>query len=119
MDVLRDGGNAVDAAIAAALVLGVVNPTASGIGGGGFALVWDAKAKKASLLDFRETAPQGIVPSSLDQCPVDFAKRGVLVGVPGEVAGLFEMHRRWAKRSFAQDSEHAAMRVCARALRMI
>src|SRR5689334_12267719 len=56
-EILRKGGNAVDGAVAAALALGVVNGDSSGLGGGGFALVWSAKDKKARVLDFRETAP--------------------------------------------------------------
>ncbi|MFW5738727.1 MAG: gamma-glutamyltransferase [Myxococcota bacterium] len=104
MRTLRDGGHAVDAAVTAALMLGVVNPTSSGIGGGGFALVWDAKSAKMVVLDFRETAPGGIDPASLDARPVPDAKRGVVVGVPGEVAGLVEMHRRWGKRAFADNA---------------
>lgn len=107
MQTLRQGGHAADAAITAALVLGVVNPTSSGIGGGGFALVWDQKRGKTVVLDFRETAPRGIEPKDLAVRPVADGKRGVLVGVPGEVAGLAELHRRWGRRTFAQDAQAA------------
>lgn len=101
MQTLQTGGHAVDAAITAALVLGVVNPTSSGIGGGGFALVWDQKAGKMAVMDFRETAPRGIDPALLEVRPVPDASRGVMVGVPGEVAGFVEMHRRWGRKTLA------------------
>lgn len=107
IDTLRAGGSAADAAVAACLVMGVVNPTSSGIGGGGFALVWDAATARATALDFREVAPHGIDPRSLDQRPVDEMKRGALVGVPGEVAGLVELHKRWGRRTFRQDADAA------------
>jgi len=100
-DVLRAGGNAVDAAVATALALGVVHPESSGIGGGGFLVLWRAADKTATTLDFRETAPAA---ASHDMYIVDGAPRGDLsaagglaVAVPGEVAGLFEAHRAWGK----------------------
>src|SRR4051794_4095655 len=54
---LKAGGNAIDAACATALALGVLHPDASGMGGGGFALVYIAREKKVYALDFRERAP--------------------------------------------------------------
>src|SRR5688572_24183316 len=57
IDVLRSGGNAVDAAVAAAGVLGVVEPFSCGIGGGGFMVVYDAKRRRVDTIDSRETAP--------------------------------------------------------------
>src|SRR5262245_51872728 len=57
MHVLESGGNAVDAAITATFMLGVTAPVSCGIGGGGFALVYDASQKRTFALDFRETAP--------------------------------------------------------------
>ncbi len=94
---LEAGGNAIDAAVLAALVAGFANASSSGIGGGGFALVFSARDKQVSVLDFRETAPQGVDPNLLEQRPLPDAKRGQLVGVPGEVAGLFELHQRFGK----------------------
>ncbi|RYZ01492.1 MAG: gamma-glutamyltransferase [Myxococcales bacterium] len=95
--VLEAGGNAFDAAVVAALVAGFTNPSSSGIGGGGFALVWSARDKKATVLDFRESAPAGIDVTALDKRPLPLEKRGQSVGVPGEVAGLFELHGRYGQ----------------------
>ncbi len=94
---LQGGGNAIDAAVAAALVAGLASPSSSGIGGGGFALVWSARDRTARILDFRETAPAGVVADVLDKRPLPEAQRGQSVGVPGEVAGLFELHQRYGK----------------------
>ena len=109
IDALRSGANAVDAAISIALTLGVVQPASSGIGGGGFALVWDAAQRKVTALDFREVAPGALDPAALEyrsKAPVA-SGRGRLIGVPGEVAGLAELHRRFGRRSFAEDAAPA------------
>jgi gamma-glutamyltranspeptidase/glutathione hydrolase len=105
LSVLAAGGNAVDGAIAAALALGVVNPSASGIGGGGFALVYTAKDKKVSAFDFREAAPTKLDPSKL--FPKSKAggafegANGRVVGVPGEPAGLELLSRRFGRKSLS------------------
>ncbi|MBW2453853.1 MAG: gamma-glutamyltransferase [Deltaproteobacteria bacterium] len=95
MQVLERGGSAVDAAIAAVLVSGVVQPVSSGLGGGGFALCWTAKTQRVAFLDFRETAPGGIRPKVYEARPLADSSRGRWVGVPGEVAGMAELHQRW------------------------
>jgi gamma-glutamyltranspeptidase/glutathione hydrolase len=109
IEALRSGANAVDAAISIALTLGVVQPASSGIGGGGFALVWDAAQRKVTALDFREVAPGAIDPSELEYRPKEVIQsgRGRMIGVPGEVAGLAELHRRFGRRSFAEDAAPA------------
>jgi gamma-glutamyltranspeptidase/glutathione hydrolase len=99
---LRAGGNAVDAAVVAALMAGVVNATSSGIGGGGFALYWDVHSAHPTLLDFRETAPRAIDAAAFEHRPFAREQRGKAVGVPGEVMGLFELHRRFGKRPWAE-----------------
>lgn len=98
IEVMKAGGSFVDAAVAAATTLGVTQPSATGIGGGGFALVWDAKKKKAYSFDFRESAPkaydiQGFIEGT----------QGSKIGVPGEIAGLAMLHERWGKRNFADN----------------
>jgi gamma-glutamyltranspeptidase/glutathione hydrolase len=102
--VLKAGGNAIDAACATALALGVLHPEASGIGGGGFALVYIAKEKKVHALDFRERAPAAITAAKFlkDGKPVSALSKegGLAVGVPGEVSGLGEMVKRWGKKPF-------------------
>ena len=105
VNVLSNGGNAVDAAVTSALVAGVTNPSSSGLGGGGFALVFMASEGKAHALDFRETAPAAVDPT-LFEGPRE-EKRGKLVGVPGEVAGLYELHRRFGKKPWKELVLHA------------
>lgn len=102
--VLADGGNAIDAAIATALALGVVNPTSSGIGGGGFAIVFDASTGQTHAFDFRETAPAALDPSDFVRAgavdPMLARRGGLAVGVPGEVAGLAALSRRFGRLSW-------------------
>jgi gamma-glutamyltranspeptidase/glutathione hydrolase len=100
--VLRSGGNAVDAACATALALGVIDPFASGLGGGGFALVYLAKTGKSTVIDFRETAPARLHPSQKDQRLVIAKQSGLSVGVPGEPRGLSELVRRFGALPFSR-----------------
>jgi gamma-glutamyltranspeptidase / glutathione hydrolase len=97
--VLAAGGNAVDAAVATALALGVVNPTSSGVGGGGFALVFLAREGVVHAVDFREVAPAAAEPSLFTE-PLASRRGGLAVGVPGELAGLELMIDRWGTRSW-------------------
>jgi len=101
MEILTDGGNAVDAAIAAAAAIGVVNPLSCGIGGGGFLLVYHAATGEAHALDYRETAPAAATAAALQQRGVEKLTDGALsVGVPGEPAGLRAAHERFGSLAF-------------------
>jgi gamma-glutamyltranspeptidase / glutathione hydrolase len=97
-EILEAGGSAADAAIAAQLVLGLVEPQSSGIGGGAFALHWDAGEEALTAWDGRETAPvaaPGDLFSDIDSAATFHAAAtgGRAVGVPGIVSLLWELHR--------------------------
>ena len=98
IEVLQQGGNAIDAAIAVGFALAVVHPSAGNIGGGGFAVVRMADGETAAL-DFREKAPLALTPDDFQDDegkPTDKSRIGHLaVGVPGTVAGLAELHERY------------------------
>ncbi|KAJ2709456.1 hypothetical protein H4R19_004242 [Coemansia spiralis] len=96
-DVLRDGGNAVDAAVASALCIGVLQAHSSGIGGGGFMLVRPPHGVRPVLIDFRETAGAA---ATADMFADDITRArigGMAVGVPGEIAGLHSAHARFGR----------------------
>jgi gamma-glutamyltranspeptidase/glutathione hydrolase/leukotriene-C4 hydrolase len=100
VDVLKEGGNAVDAAIAATFCIGVVNMFSSGIGGGGFMTLripprpGSSKSEVYSI-DFRETAPALSNETMFVDNPVSALFGGLSVAVPGEVRGLQEAYQRW------------------------
>lgn len=98
-EILARGGDAIDAAVATALALGVENPSSSGLGGGGFAIVWRAKERRLFAVDFRERAPASAnaVRYYTDGEPDTHKSQiGCLAaGVPGELAGLSAMHKRF------------------------
>ena len=102
---LDRGGNAVDAAVAASLAAGVVNPVSCGIGGGGFMLIYLAATKSIYALDYRERAPDAVTPATFmrDGRPdEDLLRQGPLsIAVPGEIAGLAEALRRFGRLNFA------------------
>lgn len=100
LDVLAAGGGAADAAVAAALALAVVHPTAGNLGGGGFAVV--RFGGEVASLDFRETAPAAATRDMYLDDQGELRPGASLVGplaagVPGSPDGLFELHRRWGR----------------------
>ncbi|WP_040825953.1 gamma-glutamyltransferase [Thermanaerovibrio velox] len=108
--IMKQGGNAVDAAVAVALALNVVEPNASGIGGGGFMTIRTADGKTV-VVDYRETAPAS---ATKDMFASDEAKKGKwsinggkAVAVPGFVAGMFYVLEKYGTMSFAQVAQPA------------
>jgi gamma-glutamyltranspeptidase / glutathione hydrolase len=107
LDMLRAGGSATDAAIATQLVLNLVEPQSSGLGGGAFVLHWDRSKRELLSYDGRETAPSAATADRfiVNGSPMPFGQAvgsGLSVGVPGTPRLLEEMHKRhgrlpWAK----------------------
>jgi gamma-glutamyltranspeptidase/glutathione hydrolase len=106
IEILKEGGNAVDAAVTAASVLGVTDPFSCGIGGGGFMVIYLAAENRVVTIDHRETAPAHfdhklfydkdvVVPFN------ELVTSGLSTGVPGTVRGWDEALRRYGKLSFA------------------
>ncbi|WP_370875828.1 gamma-glutamyltransferase [Caldalkalibacillus uzonensis] len=107
-DILERGGNAIDAAVAIQFALNVVEPMMSGIGGGGFMMVYDAGSQEVTIVNSRERAPAGATPYMfLDENGriIPFAVRsthGNAVGVPGTLKGLETALEKWGSRSLEQ-----------------
>ncbi|QYF94405.1 gamma-glutamyltransferase [Massilia sp. PAMC28688] len=107
MTILNQGGNAIDAAVAAAATLGVTDPFSCGIGGGGFMVIYLAKDKRAVTIDHREMAPASTTPSLFMENGKEMDYTGAIasgaaVGVPGTVRGWHEALSRYGRMSFSQ-----------------
>ncbi|NNG25572.1 gamma-glutamyltransferase [Telluria aromaticivorans] len=107
LGILNAGGNAIDAAVAAAATLGVTDPFSCGIGGGGFMVIYLARDKRVITIDHRETAPASFTPAAFleNGKPVDFdtaVASGASVGVPGTVRGWHEALERYGTMRFRQ-----------------
>ncbi|WP_414551872.1 gamma-glutamyltransferase [Anabaena sp. CCY 0017] len=103
---LRQGGNAVDAAVATTFAISVVEPFSAGIGGGGFLLMHSGKTGEIKALDFRERAPlkatKGMYLDADGKVRPNASVTGYLaVATPGTVAGMYEVHRRYGKLPWA------------------
>ena len=99
LDILKAGGSAVDAAIAANAALGLMEPTGNGIGGDLFAIVWDAEKKELVGLNASGRAPQAMTLEYFQENGIEtIPKFGPLpVSVPGTVDGWFELHQRYGR----------------------
>lgn len=108
LEVLRRGGSAVDAALAVQMVLGVVEPQSSGLGGGGFLLHFNGATGAMTVYDGRETAPSGATPTMFldrDGKPLGFREAtvsGISVGVPGALAMLELAHKEQGKLAWSE-----------------
>lgn len=106
--VLAQGGTAADAAVAVQMMLNLVEPQSSGIGGGAFALYWDAAAQELTSWDGRETAPLAAGPDywlKPDGTPVrwpDAVAGGRSVGVPGTLKLIEKLHQRYGNQDWSQ-----------------
>ena len=105
VEILKRGGNAVDAAVATGLALAVTLPRAGNLGGGGFMLVHLAKEKKTVVVDYREAAPAATTSDVFlneagEAVPARSRESGLAVGVPGTVAGLSLAWRKYGSGKF-------------------
>ncbi|KAI8641330.1 nucleophile aminohydrolase [Parasitella parasitica] len=101
LNVLKDGGSAVDSAIASALCIGVINSFATGIGGGGFMLVRTSDGEY-DFIDYRETAPSAATEDMYVLNGTLSRVSGLAVGVPGEIRGYELAHRKYGKLSWSR-----------------
>jgi gamma-glutamyltranspeptidase/glutathione hydrolase len=111
VEIMRRGGNAVDAAVAVGFALAVTLPSAGNLGGGGFMLV-RLRDGKTAFLDFRETAPAAARPEMYLDAAGKYIRGSSLVGyraigVPGSIAGLVEAQTRWGKLTLRELIEPA------------
>ncbi|XP_073685773.1 glutathione hydrolase 5 proenzyme [Garra rufa] len=102
-DMLLEGGSAVDAAIAALLCTGLVNPQSMGLGGGSIFTIMD-KTGKVKIISSRETVPKGVQADLLNKCPktTPFAIGSHWIGVPGELRGYEKAHQLYGKLPWAK-----------------
>jgi gamma-glutamyltranspeptidase/glutathione hydrolase len=113
LEMMRAGGSAVDAAIATQLVLGLVEPESSGIGGGAFMLVYNPKTGQTTSFDGREMAPASVTPGMfLDsngqpRAKPDAIPGGLSVGIPGVIKMLWLAHEKYGKLPWARLFEPA------------
>lgn len=106
-EILRKGGSAIDAAIATQLVLGLVEPQSSGLGGGAFIVHFDQAKRSVTTFDGRETAPAAAKPDRFlrDSQPMDFpdaVRSGLSVGVPGVMRAMEFAHQKYGRLAWGE-----------------
>jgi gamma-glutamyltranspeptidase / glutathione hydrolase len=99
LEILRKGGSAVDAAIAANAILGLMEPTGCGIGGDLFAIIWDAKTNRLHGLNASGRSPKGLTADYFIENGYEYipSSGALSVSVPGAVDGWFELHGKFGK----------------------
>ncbi len=113
IEILKKGGNAVDAAIGIQLTLGLVEPQSSGLGGGGFLLYYSAKNNELTSWDGRETAPLKITPNVFEKYKNSFSgfykavTSPISIGVPGIPLLLEKVHGKYGKLNWSSLFEHS------------
>ena len=111
VEILKKGGNAIDAAVATAMALNVVEPNASGIGGGGFMTIRFAKTGEVVVLDYRETAPgsatKDLFSSEKSKAEKWSIQGGKSVGVPGWLIGMWTALEKYGTLSFSEVAQPA------------
>lgn len=107
VEIMRRGGNIVDAAVATSFALAVVRPSSCGLGGGGFMMVYFADRQEAVAIDYRETAPIKSTSTMFLSDEASSRRGGLSVGMPGTVAGLYCAHKRFGKLEWAEILEPA------------
>lgn len=107
LDVLRKGGSAVDSAISAALCQGVAVPQSSGLGGGFIATIYIKETGMIETINAREVAPLAAF-KDMYAGGISSREGGLAVAVPGELKGLFELHKKYGKLSWAEIVEPVA-----------
>ncbi|EPR79966.1 gamma glutamyltranspeptidase [Spraguea lophii 42_110] len=100
VNILKKGGNSVDAAIATAICVGIINQFSSGIGGGAFMVIMDESKKESPqyyMIDSREMAPTNINIEKIQKNPKNSIEGGLAVCIPGEIKGYIKAHKKFGK----------------------
>jgi len=119
LQILQQGGNVVDAAVATSFALAVVRPASCGLGGGGFMVIWDAERRECVTLDYRERAPAAATADMFLRAAADSTaepgsvRGGLACGIPGTVAGLCLASERYGRLPLRQVLQ-PAIQLCRR-----